>query len=68
MIAFANSTRVDQRLRSSSSTCPRLQNDSITALSKESLTEPTDGNSQSRVRAAASARAAIHGVPPSRSC
>jgi hypothetical protein len=43
-IALANSTRVIQRFRSSSSTCIRLQKDSMTALSKQSPTEPIDGS------------------------
>lgn len=42
-MALASSTRVDQRFLSSSSTCIRLQNDSIMALSKQSPTEPIDG-------------------------
>jgi len=42
-MALASSTRVDQRLRLSISTCIRLQNDSIMALSKQSPTEPIDG-------------------------
>ena len=37
--------RVCQRLRSSSSTCIRDQNDSTIALSKQSPTEPIDGSS-----------------------
>jgi hypothetical protein len=41
----ASSTRVCQHWRSRSSTCIRLQNDSITALSKRSPTEPIDGTS-----------------------
>ena len=43
--AFASSIRVLQRLRSSSSTCIRAQNDSIMALSKQSPTVPIDGTS-----------------------
>ncbi len=42
-MALASSTRVDQRLPSSNSTCMRLQNDYIIALSKQSPTEPIDG-------------------------
>jgi len=41
-MALANAMRVDQRLRLSNSTCMRLQKDSITALSKQSPTEPID--------------------------
>ena len=44
-IALASSRRVCQRLRSPSSTCIRGQNDSTIALSKQSPTEPIDGNS-----------------------
>ena len=43
-IALASSMRVRQRFRSSSSTCIRDQNDSTIALSKQSPTEPIDGN------------------------
>ncbi len=42
-IAFASSTRVRHRFRSSNSTCTRLRNDSMTALSKQSPTEPIEG-------------------------
>ena len=42
-IALASSTRVRHRWRSRSSTCIWLQNDSMTALSKQSPTEPIDG-------------------------
>ncbi len=44
-MALASSIQVIQRLRSSSSTCMRLQKDSMTALSKQSPTEPIEGNS-----------------------
>ena len=44
-MALASSMRVLQRVRSSTSTCIRLQNDSIIALSKQSPTEPIDGSS-----------------------
>jgi hypothetical protein len=42
-MALASSTRLLQRLRSSGSTCIRLQKDSMTALSKQSPPEPIDG-------------------------
>ena len=42
-MALASSMRVRQRCRSRSSTCIRDQNDSMTALSKQSPTEPIDG-------------------------
>ena len=44
-MALASSSRVIQRVRSSNSTCIRLQKDSMTALSKQSPTEPIDGSS-----------------------
>ena len=44
-IALANSMRECLRLRSSSSTCMRDQNDSTMALSKQSPTEPIEGSS-----------------------
>lgn len=44
-IAFAHSTRVFHRLRSSSSICIEDQNDSIIALSRPSPTVPNDGRS-----------------------
>src|ERR1035437_10236799 len=44
-IAFASSTRVRQIRRSRSSTCIRLQNDSIIALSKQLPTAPIEGMS-----------------------
>ena len=44
-MAFANSTLVRHVRRSSSSTCIRLQNDSIIALSKQLPTEPIKGTS-----------------------
>jgi hypothetical protein len=43
-MALASSMRVDQGLRLSNSTCMRLQKDSMTALSKQSPTEPIDGS------------------------
>ncbi len=43
-MALANSMRVFQRLRSSSSTCILLQKDSMNALSKQSPTDPIDGS------------------------
>src|SRR2546427_10238505 len=43
--------RVRHRFRSSNSTCTRLQNDSMTALSKQSPTEPIEGSRpESRAR------------------
>src|SRR6266581_5401124 len=50
-MAFASSTRVRHRFRSSSSTWTRLQNDSMTALSKQSPTEPVEvSRPESRAR------------------
>lgn len=43
-IALASSIRVFHRFRSRSSTYILLQKDSMTALSKQSPTEPMDGN------------------------
>src|SRR5262249_42721851 len=42
--AVASSSRVDQACRSRSSTCTRLQNDSIKALSKQVPTAPIEGS------------------------
>jgi hypothetical protein len=42
-IAFACSTRVRQALRPRSSTCIRLQSDSIMAFSKQLPTQPIEG-------------------------
>jgi hypothetical protein len=60
---FANSTRVRHRFRSSNSTCTRLQNDSITALSKQSPTEPIEG---SRPAAKGTARPTYSSPTPTR--
>src|SRR5690606_7003568 len=42
-MALASSMRVSHRFRLSSSTCIRAQNDSTTALSKQSPTDPIEG-------------------------
>ena len=47
-IAFASSTRVFQRCRSSSSICMEDQKDSIIALSRPSPTDPNEGMSPAR--------------------
>ena len=47
-MALAYSTRVRQRFLLRTSTWSRAQKDSITALSKQSPTQPIDGNSPDR--------------------
>ena len=55
-MALASSMRVDQRLRLSNSTCMRLQKDSMTALSKQSPTEPIDGSNPESIARRVKAR------------